>query len=198
MLRSYSRGGEGARSVRWYAACCAAAWAALALVLSPAPALAADVFEPAAQSTTFAPTFTVSGLVGEARSVTLEDLGGLDQVRLPVTFGSGQGVESAVFTGPRLLDVLDVAGGPRFPAGRNAKLRTYVLVTGADGYQAVIAWGELDPEFEGEPILVAWARDDQPLGDGQGIARLVVPNDKRGGRHVATITSIEIKDGALP
>jgi hypothetical protein len=73
-----------------------------------------------------------------------------------------------------------------------------VLATGADGYQAIIAWGELDPDFGAQPVLVAWQRDGQPLGEGQGIARLVVPADKRGGRHVATIARLELRDSAAP
>ena len=72
---------------------------------------------PVAQSTTFAPELAVGGLVGAPRSFTREDLGGLAQVTLPVVYGSGPGIESGVFTGPRLLDVLDAARGPRVPAG---------------------------------------------------------------------------------
>jgi DMSO/TMAO reductase YedYZ molybdopterin-dependent catalytic subunit len=166
--------------------------------LPAAAVVAGPVEAPAAQSTTFAPEFAVAGLVGAPRSFTRDDLGGLPQVTLPVVYGSGSGVESAVFTGPRLLDVLDAAGGPKFPPERNAKLRTYVLATGADGYQAVLAWGELDPDFGAQPVLVAWQRDGQPLGEGQGVARLVVPADKRGGRHVATVTRIELRDSAAP
>lgn len=163
---------------------------AAAVVAGPAPA-------PAGQSTTFAPAFAVAGLVGAPRGFTRDDLGGLPQVTLPVVFGSGSGVESGLFTGPRLLDVL-AAGGPTFPPERNARLRTYVLATGADGYQAVLAWGELDPDFGAQPVLVAWQRDGQPLGEGQGVARLVVPADKRGGRHVATVTRLELRDSAAP
>lgn len=174
---------------------------AAALLGAGAPAavvVAEPDVAPVAQSTTFAPAFAVSGLVGAPRSFTRDDLGGLPQVTLPVVFGSGTGVESGVFTGPRLLDVLDAAGGPRFPPERNARLRTYVLATGADGYQAVLAWGEVDPDFGAQPVLVAWQRDGQPLGDGQGVARLVVPADKRGGRHVATVTRLELRDSAAP
>src|SRR5262249_40543616 len=145
------------------------------VVAQPAPA-------PAPQSATFSPAVAVGGLVGAPRSFTRDDLGGLPQVTLPVTFGSGTGVESGVFTGPRLLDVLGPGGGPRVPGGRNAKLRPDVRATGADGYQALLAWGELDPDFGAQPVLVAWERDGQPLGEGQGAARLVVPADKRGGR----------------
>ena len=35
-------------------------------------------------------------------------------------------------------------------------------VTGADGYVVALAVGELDPEFEGKSVLVAYARDGKP------------------------------------
>jgi DMSO/TMAO reductase YedYZ molybdopterin-dependent catalytic subunit len=182
-------------------ALCAATAALAALLLiglaSPgAPAAARGLVVAAQPAGTFAPSFAVAGLVAAPRSFSLDDLVALPQVDLPVTFGAGQSIQSAVFTGPTLLDVLNAAGGPAFPPGRdNNKLRTYVLATGADGYQALLAWGEIDPDFGAEPVLVAWARDGQPLGDGQGMARLVVPGDKRGGRHVATLARLEVRDG---
>jgi len=159
-------------------------------------ASAPDLVVAAQPATLFAPTFTVTGLVATTRSFTADDLQALPQMTLPVTFGAGGSVETGVFTGPRLLDVLDAAGGPQFPAGKNARLRTYVLATGADGYQAVVAWGELDPAFGADPVLVAWSRDGAALGDGQGMARLVVPQDKVGGRHVATLSRLELRDGS--
>ena len=68
------------------------------------------------------------------------------------------------------------------------------MVTGADGYQVVFGWGDLDPDFGAAPILLAYTRDGQPMGDRQGMARLVVPGDKRGGRHVNRLTRIEVRD----
>jgi hypothetical protein len=97
--------------------------------------------------------------------------------------------------------VFDAAGGAKLPNDSNtAKLRVTVMVTGADGYQVALGWGELDPEFGAAPILLAYLSDDKPMGDKQGMARLVVPGDKRGGRYVSTVKSIELRDPgpALP
>ena len=69
-----------------------------------------------------------------------------------------------------------------------------MVVTGADGYQVALGWGELDPDFGAAPIMLAYLSDGQPMGDKVGMARLVVPDDKRGGRYVSTVKSIEIKD----
>jgi hypothetical protein len=54
--------------------------------------------------------------------------------------------------------------------------------TATDDYQAIVAWGELDPGFGNKPILLAFAEDGESLA-AEG-PRLVVPGDIRGGRYV--------------
>jgi DMSO/TMAO reductase YedYZ molybdopterin-dependent catalytic subunit len=137
----------------------------------------------------------LTGLVGTPRSFTMDDLKQLPAETVNVSFQAGQGTTTASFTGTRLLNVFDAAGGAKLPNDtNNARLRTTVMVTGADGYQVALGWGELDPEFGAAPILLAYAQDGKPLGDKQGMARLVVPGDKRGGRYVSTVKSIDIRD----
>jgi molybdate transport system substrate-binding protein len=150
---------------------------------------------PSVASATFAPEVALTGLVGTPRSFTMDDLKQLPAETVNVSFQAGQGTTTASFTGTRLLNVFDAAGGAKLPNDtNNAKLRTTVMVTGADGYQVALGWGELDPEFGAAPILLAYAQDGKPLGDKQGMARLVVPGDKRGGRYVSTVKSIDIRD----
>jgi hypothetical protein len=135
-----------------------------------------------------------TGLVGNLRTFTLEDLKALPADTVQVSYAAGQGTESGTFTGTRLLNVFDAAGGARLPNDmNNAKLRTTVMVTAADGYQVAFGWGELDPDFGAAPILLAYARDGQPMGDKQGMARIVVPGDKRGGRYASMVKSIELR-----
>lgn len=119
----------------------------------------------------------------------------LPQETVNVSFQAGQGTTTSSFTGTRLLNVFDAPGGATLPNDiNNAKLRVSVMVTGADDYQVVLSWGELDPDFGAEPIMLAYLQDGQPMGDKQGMARLVMPNDKRGGRYVSTVKSIDIRD----
>ena len=61
------------------------------------------------------------------------------------------------------------------------------LSTAAEDYGASAEPGELRIVFNSD-------RDGQPMGDKSGMARLVVPGDKRGGRYVSTVKSIELKD----
>ena len=150
---------------------------------------------PVVASTTFAPDVAIKGLVGAPRSFNREDLMKLQAETVQVSYQAGQGTDGGSFTGTRLLNVFDAAGGAKLPSDtNNAKLRVTAMVTGADGYQVVFGWGDLDPDFGAAPILLAYTRDGQPMGDRQGMARLVVPGDKRGGRYVSTVKSIELKD----
>jgi len=76
--------------------------------------------------------------------------------------------------------------------GRQARdLRHYLLVTGRDGYQIVVSMGEIDPDFEAKPAILAYDRDGKPLG-ANGL-RIVIPGDKHGGRMVHDVVHIEVK-----
>lgn len=109
---------------------------------------------------------------------------------LTVTYRSGSVTETHTFTGPLLRDVVALAG-PKFdPAVRNDKLRHYVSATGTDGYQAIVAWGEIDPDFANQDILLATTEDGRSLADDG--PRLVVPSDGRGGRYVFGVARIRV------
>jgi hypothetical protein len=99
------------------------------------------------------------------------------------------------FTGPPLLDVIQAAGGPVLDTSRNNdRLRKLIVAVGADGYAVVLGWGKIDPDYGAAPVFVAFDRDGEPLGDGEAMARVVVPGDKRGGRYVNRLTRVEIRD----
>ena len=112
---------------------------------------------PGVASTTFSPDVAIKGLVGTPRSFTFDDLKQLPAETVNVSFQAGQGTTNASFTGTRLLNVFDAASGAKLPNDvNNAKLRVTVMVTGADGYQVVLGWGELDPDFGAAPIMLAY------------------------------------------
>ena len=100
----------------------------------------------------------------------------------------------AVWSGVALADVLRHAGALDKPL-RGKGLALFVRVTATDHYQAVFALAELDPSIGGRTVLLADARDGQPLA-GDGPFRLVVPEDKRAARWVRGIVSVEVVDGA--
>lgn len=100
------------------------------------------------------------------------------------------------YTGVDLWTLLDTTVGLVDASGRSSGVvREYIVATGTDGYQAVIAMGEIAPRFGNVPVLLAYEVDGQTLGD-EGFVRLIVPHDIRGGRSVANLARLEVV--ALP
>ena len=59
-----------------------------------------------------------------------------------------------------------------------------------DGYHAVLAVGEIAPEFEAKQVILSERMDGKPL-DADHL-RVVVPLDKRGSRSVRDVVRIEV------
>jgi len=100
----------------------------------------------------------------------------------------------AQWSGVGMDELLRRAGALDKPL-RGKGLARYVRVTATDHYQAVFALAELDPSIARTTVLLADARDGQPLA-GDGPFRLVVPGDKRAARWVRGVVTIEVVDGA--
>ncbi|WP_345633146.1 molybdopterin-dependent oxidoreductase [Rugosimonospora acidiphila] len=132
----------------------------------------------------------VDGAVRHRVRLSATDLAALPEQTVTVTFESGTGTQTHTYTGPLLLDVLNRAQ-PKFdPTVKNDQLRYVVTATGSDRYQATVAWGEFDPGFEHKSVLVAVTEDGQPTAD--GLARLVVPGDVKGGRYVSDLIRLRL------
>lgn len=134
-------------------------------------------------------TLLLHGHLDEPAELTVEDLRYLPVHRVEVHFDCRtSGEQRHGFEGPKLWDVLRAAR-PRIDfSGRKQRLRYLVSVTGSDGHCVVLSWAEIDPEFGGQPILLATSIDGTPL-DGVG-PQLVVPCDACGARYVTGITSL--------
>jgi hypothetical protein len=113
----------------------------------------------------------------------------LPAIEEKVSFLTGRGPEQASYTGALLWSVL--AEAEMLGGDRRARLRRTIMVTGRDGYTAVLALAEIDPEFEGKRALLAYRRDGQPI-EGHSL-RLVVPGDRHGGRSVRDVVRIELR-----
>jgi hypothetical protein len=81
------------------------------------------------------------------------------------------------------------------PALHREQVSQSVVIVGRDGYRAVLAVGEIAPEFEGKQVILAERIDGQPL-DAEHL-RVVVPLDKRGGRSVRDVARIEVTAPSL-
>ena len=166
--------------------------------------LRAAVHPPAARSTAspgaevphggYAERFELVGLVDRPRAFTLADLQRYPAWTLTVAYGTGRGMEVGCFTGVPLWELLREAGVQVAPSRHNDRLRKYLVATGSDGYEVVVSLAELDPEFGATVALVAYQRDGELLGPTEGMARLVIASDKRGGRLVSHLVRLEVRD----
>jgi molybdate transport system substrate-binding protein len=111
-----------------------------------------------------------------------------------VTYKNGDQTVQTSFTGIPLWDILNAAQPNLNADVKNDKLSTFIVATGADGYQSVISWGEIDPEFGNQPILIAYEENGKALDDKTGPFRLVVPGDARGGRYVSQLVDLNLRD----
>jgi hypothetical protein len=68
------------------------------------------------------------------------------------------------------------------------QLMFVILVRGQDGYQVVLSWGEVDPEFGGCAALLATRYNDVLLSR----PTLVLPRDDRGSRYVRMVSELQV------
>lgn len=153
--------------------------------------LKAHGFEPVAVAEPAPPTGLLVQRAGQASRVIAADrIHALTPLTQAVSFATEHGEQHAEFTGPLLWDVL-TASGVLEGVKPSEQVRLAVHVTGADGYTAVLALGEIAPEFGGRPVQIADQADGQPIPD-HGL-RLVVPGDHRGGRSVRDVVRIDVE-----
>ena len=99
----------------------------------------------------------------------------------------GEGGAAEQVSGPTLWAVLQQAGAVQ-PNIRK-RVDQVVTITGVDGYRVSLALGEIDPDLENKPVILATERDGAALD----MPRLAVPNDKRPARSVHDVASISVR-----
>lgn len=139
----------------------------------------------------------IGGQVYNPLVLSVDDLRAYPAQTLEVSYLSGEDTISAAYTGVLLWDILSSAQVNFNADVKNDKLSFLIVATGSDGYQVAISWGEIDPEFGNQPVLLAYARDGAPIADERGGIQLVVPGDGRSGRYVSGLVSLEVRDAPL-
>ena len=169
----------------------AAAWLCLGLLMGTVSmaslALATEPPTPASGDA----ALTIAGLVQHPLRLTLSELRQLPPTTVDVSFMTSHGQEHAAYTGVSLWLLIERAGIADEAGTNHHHLQHSLLVSGRDGYAVALSVGELDPNFEGKAVILAYARDDQLFPE-NGI-RLVVPGDQKGGRSVRDVVSVELK-----
>jgi hypothetical protein len=97
------------------------------------------------------------------------------------------------YSGVLLIDLLKQVGAPVGKDVHGKALSEYVVATGSDGYKAVLALAEIEPDFHPGDVLVADTMNGKPMDAKTGPFRLVVSDDKRPARSVRNLFSVELK-----
>jgi len=118
------------------------------------------------------------------------DFRALPHITIKVHNGHTNAEES--YSGVRLETLLARAKAPVGKEFRNEALRSFLLVSGADGYAVVLSLAEIDSAFHAGQVIVADTRDGQPLGK-LGPFQLIVPGDNRPARWVHNLNSIQLQ-----
>lgn len=128
---------------------------------------------------------------GQTHSVSADDLKALPHHT--VTVHNPHTNADETYFGVPLMDLLAKEGVPHGHDLRGKALSDYIVATGSDGYKAVLALAEVDPDFHPGEVLVADQMDGKPLDAKTGPFRLVVTEDKRPARSVHNLVSIEVR-----
>ena len=144
---------------------------AAALALAPALALAQSL--------------TVTNAEGKVTVLTPEALAALP--RAEARLGG-----KTVYEGVSLSAVLREAGVPQGPRLHGKPMQAFVVVTGGDGYRAVLSIAETDPSFRAAPIILADRLKTGPLPPKEGPRRLVIDADGRPDRGVRDVVSVTV------
>jgi hypothetical protein len=111
---------------------------------------------------------------------------------ITVSVHNGHTNADETYSGVPLATLLAMVNAPVEKELRGESLAVYVVATGTDGYSAVLSLAEVDPSFHGGQVLVADARDGQPLGK-NGPFQLIVSEDKHPARWVRNLDSIALQ-----
>ncbi len=138
----------------------------------------------------------VTGQVVEPLTLTVAELQlikneAMDNVLVACMDGDPKGRINRA-KGVLLEDILKMAGGIKTP-DHNAPNRTFVVVSGRDGYRTVFSWHEIFNTPVGDGVVVLLEKDGQPIEDDNGPLILVSAMDYlMGGRYVKRLSSIEV------
>ena len=135
------------------------------------------------------PALRVQGEIAAPLQLTAAELAQLP--RQSVTAKAHDGKESR-YEGVAIFEILKKAGVPTGKELRGKALALYLVVEASDGYRAVFALPEFDPEFTDRVILLADRRDGQPLSSREGPLQIIVPGEKRHARWVRQVITLRV------
>lgn len=145
------------------------------------------------------PGFVVDGEIKTAGKSVAFDVAALKALAgsTPATLADG----ADTYTGVLLWTLLDSPGvgiNSAYSSRKNAVNTMYAMVTGSDGYRAMVALGEINPSFGNKAVLVAYAKNGADLPPAEGTVRVIVPGDVKGGRKISNVIEIKVFGAGTP
>jgi len=140
-----------------------------------------------------APTFVVDGEIKAAGKSVTFDVAALQALAngAPVSLSDG----SDTYTGVLLWTLLNgnsVGINNAYSSRKNAINTMYAMITGSDGYRAMVSLGEINPSFGNKQVLVAYQKNGNAMPASEGNVRLIVPGDVKGGRKISNVIEIKV------
>jgi hypothetical protein len=158
------------------------------LLATPVLAAAPPAPNPPSTPAPAGPTVIV-GPAGKAVTVTPELLAGLERDTATMV---NHGV-SHTYEGVVLTELLRLVGAPTGAAVHEAAVKDYLVVTGADGFRAVLSLAETDHSVQAHPTILADRMDGAPLIEHDAPYRVVIDGDRKPSRSVYRVVKIEVK-----
>jgi hypothetical protein len=131
----------------------------------------------------------VIGPDGNELNVTAEDWAKLPRATVKAMDHGGAEVS---FEGVPARELLKLAGAPFGQELRGQRLSLYVLAEASDGYKAVYALPEFDPDFTDGLILIADRKNGAALPPKEEQLQMVVPWEKRQARWVRQLIVLRL------
>ena len=135
------------------------------------------------------PQTILVGPTGKTLIITPAVLAGLDREEATMINHS----VPHTYEGVRLTELLRLVDAPTGARVHAEAVKDYLVVTGGDGFRAVLSLAETDGSVQPHATILADKRDGAPLPDHDRPYRLVVDGDKKPSRSVYAITRIEVK-----
>ncbi len=111
----------------------------------------------------------------------------------PVELKVEEGGKVVTYAGVPLATLLKPPDRAEVPmAGLRALSDAVLLVRAADGYQVAVSAAAAGMDPKGERYLLALTRDGQPLAEGTGPVRLIVPGDGKHARWVKSVVAVRL------
>jgi hypothetical protein len=120
--------------------------------------------------------------------VTAADLKAMKRYTVKVAWDGGH-----TFTGAGMTDILATIGAPSEKRLHGPALDQVVIVTGRDGFIAVLAIAETSLILKKQPVILADEEDGKPLDAKQGPYRLVIGGELKQPRSVWGVVGIELR-----